>query len=202
VRVVFFVEGAADPVEGFEAQGVRFLPIAAGPGEFDARISCFHFAPGSHFTEAPFFQDSVLLVVHGELTLYWDESARVDLSAGMGAALDAGEPNRLESTQGAIVLAVESPRLIATKQGISSPDRIAHQRWPTDPPPRRRRTVRSLIETNYYRIKYWRLYWGLLRKFLARSCKPQKDSGSSCTPVIAEETRDNCARKADLPRAE
>jgi hypothetical protein len=202
VRVVFIVEGAADPVEGFGAQGVRFLPVAAGPGEFDARISCFHFAPGSHVNEAPFFQDSVLLVVYGELTLYWDETLKIDLLSGMGAALEAGEANRLESTQGAIVLAVESPRLVATKQGISTPARImANQHWPTDPAPRRRRSLRSVIKTNYYRIKLWRMYWAALRSFLARSFRA-KDGGSSRTPVIAERARDDSARKADLPRAE
>jgi hypothetical protein len=68
MRVVFFVEGATDPIEGFEARGVRFVPIAAGPGEFDTTISCFHLAPGSHLSQIPFLQDTMLLVLHGELT--------------------------------------------------------------------------------------------------------------------------------------
>jgi len=38
----------------------------------------------------------------------------------------------LESEQGAILLVVEAQELKATRQGISTPQRIAGQRWPGD----------------------------------------------------------------------
>ena len=200
MRVVFFVEGATDPIDGFEARGVRFVPIAAGPGEFDTTISCFHLAPGSHLSQIPFLQDTMLLVLHGELTLRGHENWPFDLLAGMGVELGPDEIRGFESAKGAIVLAVESPGLIATKQAISTPDRIAHQSWPTDPP--RRRTLGSVIESIYLKFKYWRLHWVRFRTFLARSCRTQKDTGSSGTSAIAKQTRDDCAREADVPRAE
>ena len=37
--VVFFVEGANDPVRGFDAKGVRHVPLASGPEDCDTRVS-------------------------------------------------------------------------------------------------------------------------------------------------------------------
>jgi hypothetical protein len=102
----------------------------------------------------------MLLVLHGALTLRGHENWPFDLLAGMGAEL-----------------------------GISTPDRIAHQSRPTDPP--RRRTLGSVIESIHLNFKYWRVHWVRFRKFLARSCRTQKDTGSSGTPAIAKETRDD-----------
>lgn len=134
-QFIHFTEGATDPLEEFDARGVRFVPLAAGEEERDATVSCLHFAAGGWIAEAPCFHDGVLLVVHGELTVCG--MSRLQLYPGMGVVLGAGQPAQLESRQGAIVIAIESPRLRATARGISTPERIMGQRWPGwQPPPK------------------------------------------------------------------
>jgi hypothetical protein len=93
----------------------------------------------------------------------------IELSGGMGVVLSAGEPVRLESDEGAIVIAVEAPRLIATLRGCSTPGRTMGQRWPGERLPRR--TLGSMIRSIYYRIRWWRLELSRLRKFLARKSR-------------------------------
>jgi hypothetical protein len=59
---------------------------------------------------------------------------RIDIHAGMGCVLDADEAYALESEEGAIVLIVESDRLLPHARGISTPERVAGQTWPSDAP--------------------------------------------------------------------
>jgi hypothetical protein len=163
VKVIHFTEGAADPLEDFEARGVRYVPLASAQGEVGASVvSCFHLSAGARITETPCVHDCVLLVVQGRLTLRGiDDPERIhlfpgrhDLSGGMGVVLNAGEPMRIESDEGAIVIAVEAPQLLATARGLSTPARLWHQRWPGEQPPRR--TLRTVIRTIRFRIRYWR----------------------------------------------
>ncbi|MGH8226501.1 MAG: hypothetical protein ACREU3_01135 [Steroidobacteraceae bacterium] len=134
MQVIHFTAGASAPLEAFGARGIRFLPLAAGPTERDARLSCLHLAPGGRIDETPHLHDCALLTVQGRLTLWAEESGgRVDLFAGMGVVLSAGEPAHLESEEGAILLLVESPQLMATAPGLSTPTQIAGQRWPGEP---------------------------------------------------------------------
>jgi hypothetical protein len=101
--------------------------------------------------------------VQGRLTLWGIDDperihlflGRVDMSGGMGVVLNAGETMRIESDEGAIMLAVEAPQLLATARGLSTPARLWHARWPGEQPPRR--TLRSIISTIRFRIRYWRV---------------------------------------------
>jgi hypothetical protein len=156
--IIYFVEGAADPIDDFDAEGVSYVPIAGGPDDCDTKVSCFHLAPGAQIAEIPCFQDGALFVVHGRLTASgdcWGDGV-LEMSGGTGVVLGAGEAVRVESDEGAIVIVVEAPRLIATSRGISTPERIMGQRWPGERPPRK--TIGSMIGSIYLRIKWWRLW--------------------------------------------
>jgi hypothetical protein len=50
----------------------------------------------------------------------------------MGFVVDKKEPYSLRSDTGAIVLIVEATTLTAHARGISTPQRIAGQTWPSD----------------------------------------------------------------------
>jgi hypothetical protein len=157
VQVIHFTQGAADPIDEFEARGVRYVPLAGASGEDGASVvSCFHLSPGSRIGETPCIHDCALLVVQGRVTLWGIEyPARIDMSGGMGMVLSAGEPVKLESDEGAIIVAVEAPQLLATARGLSTPDRVSHQHWPGEQPPRR--TLGTVIRAIGYRLRYWRL---------------------------------------------
>jgi hypothetical protein len=138
MHLIHFVEGATDPIDDFDAEGVSYVPIAGGPDDSDTKVSCFHLAPGAQIAEIPCFHDSALLVVHGRLIASGDcwGGCGIEMSGGMGVVLGAGEAVRVESDEGAVVILVEAPRLIATSRGISRPERIMGQRWPGERKPR------------------------------------------------------------------
>jgi hypothetical protein len=149
MRVVHFTVGATDPMIGFGALGTRVVPLAAGRREDDVTVSCYHIAAGGRLGETPFVHDCALLVVMGRLTMTGGEfPLRLEVLAGMGVVLSAGEPFAVESEAGGIVIAVEAPTLLSTERGISTPDRIAGQRWPGERLRRRslREVVRSLVD--------------------------------------------------------
>ena len=140
--IVFFVEGATDPIDDFGAVG-------------DTRVSCFHLAAGARIAEIPTCQDSALLVVQGRLTADWC-GGFIEMYGGMGVVLDAGHAVRVWSDDGAVVILVEAPRLIATRRGISTPDRIMGQGWPGEAPSRK--ALKSVIESVRFRIRWWRVW--------------------------------------------
>jgi hypothetical protein len=76
-------------------------------------------------------QDCTLLIVQGDLVFESSEpSCRLELSAGVGVVLEAGEQVGLVSRKGAILILVQGPALEAHECGVSTPQRIAGQRWP------------------------------------------------------------------------
>jgi hypothetical protein len=129
MRVIHFTEGATDLMWGSRSKGTRFVPLADGEG--DTHVSCLHLMRGCNGCEPPVTHDSALLIVHGRVTVIPSEThARIDLSAGVGFVVSAAECYSLETQEGAIVIVIESQRLEATECGISTPARIAGQRWP------------------------------------------------------------------------
>jgi hypothetical protein len=152
--IVFFVEGATDPIDDFGAKGVRHVPLATGPEDCDTRVSCFHLAAGARIAEIPTCQDSAFLVVQGRLTADWC-GGNIEMSGGMGVVLDAGHAVRVWSDDGAVVILVEAPRLIATRRGISTPDRIMWQGWPGERPPGK--TLMRVVQSIRLRMRWWRL---------------------------------------------
>jgi len=128
MRVIHFTEGATDWLNGFRARFARSVPLASGEGE--TYLGCLHLMRGARINDPPETHDCALLVVHGEVVVSEDHGGRADLSCGMGVVIEANVPYHLESERGAIVLTVEARRLVPTAQGISTPERIAGQRWP------------------------------------------------------------------------
>jgi len=129
MQVIHFTHGATDPLEN--ASRSALIDLANGRG--DTRISCLHLAAGAEILEPPATHDCAVLLVHGRITLAAaDTGLRLELLAGVGVLVKTGERYTLESEQGAILLVVEAQELKATRQGISTPQRITGQRWPGD----------------------------------------------------------------------
>ena len=71
--------------------------------------------------------------MHGRITMtIKTPSARIDIHAGMGVVFDDHERYTLDSDTGAILLIFEADTLTAHARGISIPQRIAGQTWPSD----------------------------------------------------------------------
>lgn len=128
--VIHFTQGATDPLSTFEAKGVRFLPLADGTGE--SHLGCAHLEPGATVNAPSLTHAATLLTVHGRITVTTHIGARINILAGMGAVFGKDEPYTIESDAGAIVLILESDALTPHARGISSPERIAGQTWPSD----------------------------------------------------------------------
>jgi hypothetical protein len=77
-------------------------------------------------------RDCQALIVHGRITIATHLDARIQFAAGMGAVFAPREVYSIESDTGAIVLIVESVELRPHPRGISTPERIAGQTWPSD----------------------------------------------------------------------
>jgi mannose-6-phosphate isomerase-like protein (cupin superfamily) len=127
--VIHFTQGATDPLNAFDSIGVRFLPLADGQG--DTHVSCAHLNPGAEIQAPSLTHAAALLVVHGRITVTTPE-ARIDIHAGMGCVFEKGEPYSLRSDAGAILIILESDQLVTNRRGVSTPERIAGQTWPSD----------------------------------------------------------------------
>src|SRR5450631_829755 len=118
--VIHFTRGATDPLTGFDAQGVRFLPLADGYG--DTHLSCVHLEEGATIKAPAITHAAALLVVHGRITITTHEvESKIRFLAGMGAVFAHEERYSLESDTGAILLIVESEELTPHARGIASP---------------------------------------------------------------------------------
>jgi hypothetical protein len=131
MNIIHFTRGATDPLQGFGAGGASFLPLADGEG--DPHISCLHLDSGGKVSSPSLTHAAALMVVHGRITvttLY--PPSKIDIHAGMGAFLEKDEPYSLKSEEGAILLILESDRLLPSERAISTPQRIAGAQWPSD----------------------------------------------------------------------
>jgi redox-sensitive bicupin YhaK (pirin superfamily) len=127
--VIHNIRGAADPLTDFDA--TRFVPLGDGHG--NVHLTCLHMEEGGTITAPSIDHAAALLVVHGRISVTTTApTIRIDIHAGMGCVFDAGERYALESATGAIVIIVEADPLAAHDRGISSPERIAGARWPSD----------------------------------------------------------------------
>jgi hypothetical protein len=130
--IIHFTHGATDPLIAFDSKGAHFLPLADGAG--DTHLSCVHFDPGAIIEAPPLTHAATLLVVHGRITITRHQGGEVNLaiSGGMGVVFRAAEPYSLKSKTGAILMVVECAELRPHLRGISSPERINGQTWPSD----------------------------------------------------------------------
>jgi hypothetical protein len=131
MNVFHFTEAAADPLTAFGATGARFLPLLEGQGS--SHVSCLHLDSNARIDSPSLTHAAALLCVHGCLAVTTlDPSMRIDIHAGMGCVFDVGEPYTVQSETGAIVIILEADQLAAHERGISTPERIAGARWPSD----------------------------------------------------------------------
>src|SRR5271165_7238420 len=131
MNVIHFTHGATDPLNDVGTKGVRFLPLADGTG--DTHVSCVHLEAGATIEAPSLTHAAALLIVHGRITITTHTpSSRIQFHAGMGAVFDRDEPYSIESDLDSILLLVESQTLTAHPRGISTPERIAGQTWPSD----------------------------------------------------------------------
>ena len=131
--VIHFTEGATIPLREFGEIGARFVPLAQGHGT--ASLSALHLEPGARLQTPSISHAAALLVVHGRIKIVRSAPASVIvIHAGMGAVFGPEEPYAMECEEGAVALIVEADGLIADARGISTPERIAGQRWPGDDP--------------------------------------------------------------------
>ena len=129
--VIHFTRGATDPMKGLESRGAHFLPLA--DGEAGCHIGCVHLDPGGRVQSPSLTHAAALLVVHGRLQVTVHRTgAIIGISAGVGCVFKKDEAYSLESPIGAIFLVVEADTVTAHARGISSPQRIAGQTWPSD----------------------------------------------------------------------
>jgi hypothetical protein len=129
--IVHFTHGAADPLTTFDATGARFLPLLEGQG--NSHVSCLHLDLNARISSPSVTHAAALLCVRGRITVTTSQpQIRIDILAGMGCVFDAAEPYSIESATGAILLIVEADSLAAHERGISSPERVAGARWPSD----------------------------------------------------------------------
>jgi len=128
--VIHFTRGATDKLTDFNSVGARFVPLADGTG--DTHLSCLHLEQGGSIKAPSISHAATLLVVHGRITITTHLDARIRFSGGMGAVFKRHEPYRLEADTTAIVLIVEAAELTPHPCGISTPQRIAGQWWPSD----------------------------------------------------------------------
>jgi hypothetical protein len=129
IHFIHFTHGATDPMLFPGVHGADFLPLADGEG--DAHIGCVHLESGA-MLESPSVTHAVtLLVVHGRIKVD-ATSGMAYPSGGMGCILKKDQAYSLQSKIGAIVLVVEVDTLTAHPRGISTPERISGQTWPSD----------------------------------------------------------------------
>jgi hypothetical protein len=129
--IIHFTRGATDPLDAAGVRGAHFLPLADGEGE--THVGCVHLDPGATLDAPSLTHAAALLVVHGRIQIAGKAPfTRIQVHSGMGCVFEKDEPYSLQSEIGAIVLIVESDHLKAHARGISNPERITGQTWPSD----------------------------------------------------------------------
>jgi len=104
MRVIHFTQGATDPLQGLDAAGASFLPLADGKG--NTHISCLHLESGAKISSPSLTHAAALLCVHGRITVPTHQSG-INIHAGSGCVFEKNEPYFLTSDSGAVLLIVE-----------------------------------------------------------------------------------------------
>jgi hypothetical protein len=131
VNIIHFTYGATDPLKDFDAEGAHYVPLADGHG--NTHLSCVHLNPGATINAPSLTHAAALLAVHGRITIVSERgnTRNINISAGMGAVFEPQEPYTFKSDPGAILIVVEAEQLLPNQRGISNPERIAGQTWPS-----------------------------------------------------------------------
>jgi len=127
--ILHFTPGSLDPDNVRRHGTVAHMPLASGQGELE--LSCLHLSPGGHIAVPPVQHAQLLLIVNGRAEATFPNGMRLNPSAGMGLFMQAGEGCQLASATGAVILTIEADQLGPDPCGISHPERVMGQRWPS-----------------------------------------------------------------------
>jgi len=128
MQVIHFTPGSLGTRNFWRRRLAASLPLANGQGDFE--LSAVYLAPNGQISVAPKQHGQLLLVVNGRAAAKF-RHVLLEPSAGVGLLLGASEGCQLSTATGAVLLTIEAQQLEADVCGISIPDRVAGQQWPT-----------------------------------------------------------------------
>jgi hypothetical protein len=130
VQVIHFTEGAADQLWGSLGCSARFITLMEATG--DVLLTCLHLSPGAHLSDLSVTHDRAALVVHGKVVIHGggEPEHRIDLSAGVGVIIPAGQRFSINCAEKAIVLIMEAEWLEPALAGMSTLASVEGQTWP------------------------------------------------------------------------
>jgi hypothetical protein len=128
MHILHFTPGSLDAGNVRRHGTVAHLPLAS---DGDFALSCLYLSPGGQIAVAPAHHGWLLLVVNGRAEATFPNGLRLNPSSGVGLLLQEGERCQLASATGAVILTIEADHLTADPCGISNPDRVMGQQWPS-----------------------------------------------------------------------
>jgi hypothetical protein len=127
--IVHFTPVSLDPDNALRPKAAAILPMASGKS--DSEISCLYLSPGGRISVPPSGHSQMILTVNGKATAKFPTGFGPRIYAGMGMLLHPGETCELQSDGGAVAISIEASKLEADPCGISSPQRVIGQQWPS-----------------------------------------------------------------------
>lgn len=129
MQVIHFTEDATDQLWGSLGPGARIVTLLEATG--DVHVTCLHLSPGSHISDLSVTHDRAALVVHGKVAIHGGKPEhRLDLSAGVGVIVPAGQRFSIDSAEKSIVLTMEAQWLESAFDEISTSASNPGERWP------------------------------------------------------------------------
>ena len=127
--ILHFTPGSLDPDNVRRHGSVADMPLTSGQGELE--LSRLHLSPGGHIAVPPAHHAQLLLIVNGRAEATSPNGMRLIPSAGMGLLLQERESCQLSSATGGVLITIEADQLAADRCGISHPERVMAQLWPS-----------------------------------------------------------------------
>jgi hypothetical protein len=129
MQVVHFTPGSLDPRYYGRRGAAASLPLASGSS--DHELSALYLPEGGQISIAAQSHCQLLLMVNGKAEVRYGNGLLTELYAGVGILMVEGEGCHLSTITGALLLTIEGANIEADPCGISTPERVAHQQWPT-----------------------------------------------------------------------
>lgn len=127
--LVHFTPGTLDFDKTRRSEKAAIMPLTNGRG--DVEISCLHLAAGGTISVPPSRHCQLLMTVNGKAKSTFPTGFGPRIFAGMGMLLHPGETCQLDSENGAVIVVVEATKLEPDLCGISMPERVMAQQWPS-----------------------------------------------------------------------
>ena len=127
--IVHFTPGMLNYDKPRAGETAATLPLASGTG--DLQVSCLSLSPGGKISVPASIHSQLIMTLNGKAPATFPTGFGPRIYAGMGMLLHPGETCQLDSELGAVIIAVEATKLDADPCGISLPERVAGQKWPS-----------------------------------------------------------------------